>query len=86
MIFERPVRVGQAIAVRGQLPHVDASLDVKLEVWAKQLIGAYEAERHLVTESVFRHIAVDDSGRPRRVPDNPQYFVRDTPDKQKWSL
>ena len=80
IIFEGPVRVGQAIAVWGQLLHVgDSSLDVKLEVWAKQLLEAYEAERHLVTECVFRYIAVDDSGRPRRVPDNPHYFTRDTP-------
>ena len=78
VVFKRPVRVGQAIAVWGELHHVgDSSLDIKLEVWAKQLIVAHEAERHLVTESVFRYIAVDDLGRPRRVPDNPQYFSRD---------
>jgi len=60
-----------------------SSLDIKLEVWAKQLIVAHEAERHLVTESVFRYIAIDDLGTPRRVPDNPQYFSRDAPESQE---
>jgi acyl-CoA thioesterase YciA len=84
IIFERPVRVGRAIAVWGQLLHVDhSSLDVTLEVWAKQVIVAHEAERHPVTESVFRYITIDDLGTPRRVPDNPQYFSRDAPESQE---
>jgi acyl-CoA thioesterase YciA len=84
MVFERPVRVGQAIAVWAKLLRVGtSSLDIKLEVWAKELLVQYEAERHLVTESVFRYVAVDDLGKPRRVPDNPQYFTRDTPGREK---
>ena len=77
MVFERPIRVGEAICVHAELLHVgESSLDIKLEVWARQLIGAFEAEHQLVTEGVFRYIAIDDHGRPRKVPDNPQFFSR----------
>ena len=54
-------------------------MDIKLEVWARQLVGAYEADRQLVTEGIFRYVAVDDHGRPRRVPDNPHFFSRRVP-------
>ena len=67
------MRVGQAICVHAELLRVgNSSMDIKLEVWARQLLGTYQAERELVTEGVFRYVAVDDHGRPRRVPDNPQ--------------
>lgn len=75
MVFALPVRVGQAICVHAELLRVgNSSMDIKLEVWARQLLGTYQAERDLVTEGVFRYVAVDDHGRPRRVPDNPQFF------------
>ena len=78
MVFERPIQVGEAICVHAELLHVgNSSLDIKLEVWARQLVGIYEVDRDLVTEGVFRYIAIDDHGRPRRVPDNPQFFARD---------
>ena len=77
MVFAMPVRVGQAICVHAELLRVgDSSMDIKLEVWARHLLGVYQAERQLVTEGVFRYVAVDDQGRPRRVPDNPQFFSR----------
>jgi acyl-CoA thioesterase YciA len=77
MVFELPVRVGQAIGVYAELEHVgNSSMDIRLEVWARRLLGAYEADRQLVTEGVFRYVAVDDHGRPRRVPDNPEFFSR----------
>lgn len=75
MVFALPVRVGQAICVHAELLRVgNSSMDIKLEVWARQLLGTYQAARELVTEGVFRYVAVDDHGRPRRVPDNPQFF------------
>ena len=51
-------------------------MDIKLEVWARQLVGVYEAERELVTEGVFRYVALDEKGKPRKVPDNPHFFQR----------
>jgi acyl-CoA thioesterase YciA len=81
MVFERPVRVGQAVGVHAELLHVgNSSMDIRLEVWARRLLGAYEAEHQLMTEGVFRYVAVDEHGRPRRVEDNPRFFSRsDTP-------
>ncbi|NLW82651.1 MAG: acyl-CoA thioesterase [Desulfovibrionales bacterium] len=75
MVFQKPVRVGDTICVHAELLHVgNSSMDIKLEVWARQIIGAFEAERQLVTEGLFRYVAVDAQGKPRRVPDNPLYF------------
>jgi acyl-CoA thioesterase YciA len=80
MVFEMPIRVGEAICVHAELLKVgESSMDIKLEVWARQLVGAYEADRQLVTEGIFRYVAVDDHGRPRRVPDNPHFFSRRVP-------
>jgi len=77
MTFEKPVRMGDTICVHAELLHVgNSSMDIKLEVWARQLVGAYEAERQLVTEGVFRYVALDELGKPRRVPDNQLFFSR----------
>jgi len=77
MVFQKPVRVGDTICVHAELLHVgNSSMDIKLEVWARQLVGAYEAQRQLVTEGVFRYVAVDAQRKPRRVPDNPNFFSR----------
>ena len=77
MVFQKPVRVGDTICVHAELLHVgNSSMDIKLEVWARQLVGAYEAQRQLVTEGVFRYVAVDAQRKPRRVEDNPNFFSR----------
>ena len=77
MVFQKPIRVGDTICVHAELVHVgDSSMDIRLEVWARQLVGLYEAERQLVTEAVFRYVAVDDERKPRRVPANPDFFSR----------
>lgn len=78
MSFDKPVRVGDTICIHAELLRVgSSSMDIRLEVWARQLVDAYEAERQLVTEGVFRYVAVDENRRPRRVPDNPLFFTRD---------
>ena len=77
MAFKLTVHVGDTICLYAELLRVgNSSMDIKLEVWARQLFGEYKAESHLVTEGVFRYVAVDDHGRPCRVPDNPQIFKR----------
>ena len=78
MSFDKPVRMGDTICIHAELLRVgSSSMDIKLEVWARQLVGAYEAERQLVTEGVFRYVAVDENRRPRRVADNPLFFTRE---------
>ena len=77
MVFKLPVHVGDTISIHGALVRVgNSSMDICLEVWTKQLSGEFAAERHLVTEAIFRYVAVDDRGRPRRIPDNPHFFSR----------
>lgn len=77
MVFEKPVRVGDTICVYAELARVGrTSLDIKLEVWARQLVGAYEADRQLVTEGVFRYVALDEHGKPRVIEENPSFFTR----------
>ena len=34
------------------------------------------AERDHVAEATFRYVAIDAEGRPRPVPDNPEFFTR----------
>jgi len=74
MAFVRPVQVGDTICVYGSVIHIgNSSIDIKLEVWAKDPIEEFESQRNLVTEAVFRYVAIDKDRRPRRIPDNPQY-------------
>ena len=74
MTFLRPVLVGDTICVYANVLRIgNSSMDVKLEVWAKDLIEEFEEQRHIVTEGVFRYVAVDETGRPRPVPDNPRF-------------
>jgi acyl-CoA thioesterase YciA len=77
MVFKVPLHVGDTIAIYAALLRVGhSSMDIRLEVWAKPFPGVYVAQRHLVTEGIFRYVAVDDNGRPRKVPDNPEFFPR----------
>jgi len=77
MAFQLPVHVGDTIGVFADLLRVGkSSMDISLEVWAKQLFGEYKAKSHLVTEGIFRYVAIDDQGKPCRIPDNPQVFTR----------
>ena len=77
MVFKVPLHVGDTIAIYAELLQVgNSSMDIRLEVWAKPFPGVYVAQRHLVTEGIFRYVAVDDQGRPRKVPDNSEFLSR----------
>jgi acyl-CoA thioesterase YciA len=77
MVFQVPLHVGDTIAIYAELLQVgNSSIDIRLEVWAKPFPGEYVAERHLVTEGIFRYVAIDDQGRPRKVPDNSEFLSR----------
>jgi acyl-CoA thioesterase YciA len=74
MTFVRPVQVGDTICVYGSVIHIgNSSMDIKLEVWAKDPIEEFETQRRQVTEAVFRYVAIDRDRQPRRIPDNPQH-------------
>jgi acyl-CoA thioesterase YciA len=72
MTFLRPVHVGDTVCVYAKVVRIgNSSMDVKLEVWAKDLLEEFEEQRHIVTEGVFRYVAIDEEGNPRRIPDSP---------------
>jgi acyl-CoA thioesterase YciA len=74
MTFVRPVYVGDTICVYAKVMRIgNTSVDIRLEVWAKDLTEEFEAQRHLVTEGIFRYVAIDKEGRSRRIPDNPNF-------------
>ncbi len=74
MSFVRPVHVGDTLCVYARVMRIgNTSVDIGLEAWAKNLMDEFEARRHLVTEGVFRYVAIDEEGRPRRIPDNPRF-------------
>lgn len=74
MTFVRPVSVGDTICVYAKVMRIgNTSMDIKLEVWAKDLTEEFEEQRHLVTEGVFRYVSIDKEGHPRPIPDNPSF-------------
>jgi acyl-CoA thioesterase YciA len=76
MVFKLPVRVGDTIAIYAERLRVgNSSIDVRLEVWAKPLPGEFAAARDLVTEGIFRYVAIDHHGKPRKVPANSLFEV-----------
>ncbi len=73
MTFVRPVHVGDTICVYAKVMRIgNTSMDIKLEVWAKNLIEEFEGQRHIVTEGTFRYVSIDNERRPRPIPDNPR--------------
>jgi acyl-CoA thioesterase YciA len=77
MVFKVPLHVGDTIAIYAELLKVgNTSMDIRLEVWAKPFPGKYVSQIHLVTEGIFRYVAVDDQGRPRKIPDNTEFLSR----------
>ncbi len=82
MVFRMPVHVGDTIAIFAELLKVgNSSIDIRLEVWAKPFPGNYVADVNFVTEGVFRYVAIDGQGKPRRVPDNSKFFSRSSHSK-----
>ena len=74
MTFVRPVHVGDTICVYAKVVRIgNSSMDIKLEVWAKDLLEDFEEQRHIVTEGVFRYVSIDGEGRPRPIPDDPNF-------------
>lgn len=72
MTFVRPVRVGDTICVYAKVIKIgNTSMEIRLEVWAKDLTEEFESQRHIVTEGVFKYVAIDREGRSRPIPDNP---------------
>ena len=72
MTFVKPVRVGDTICVYAKVVKIgNTSMAIGLEVWAKDLTEAFERQRHIVTEGIFKYVAIDQDRRPKPIPGNP---------------
>ena len=67
MRFLRPVAIGDEISCYCSAEDVgETSVQVKIETWARGRRMGKTAEK--VTEGVFTFVAIDEDGRPRRLP------------------
>lgn len=67
MKFIRPVKVGDVLCIYVQLVRVGrSSMAMQIEAWV--LRNRQEA-REKVTEALFTFVAIDDTGKPRAVPE-----------------
>jgi len=65
MTFRKPVYVGDIVCLYADLIRIGTtSIAVHVEAWA---IRRNEMARRLVTEGNFTYVALDDTGRPRKV-------------------
>lgn len=77
VVFHSPVAVGQTICIYANLVRVGrSSMEIGLEVWARDLVHLCEPERAFVAEAVFHYVAVDAVGRPRAVPDASSFLAQ----------
>jgi acyl-CoA thioesterase YciA len=71
--FLQPVKVGDVVCVYTDITHTGrTSVRLGVETW---VLRRGQGERMKVTAAEFVLVAVDDNGRPRRLPDE----VQDTP-------
>lgn len=78
VVFRRPVSVGQTICIYAELTQIGrSSMTIQLQVWARDLVHRYQDDHEFVTEGTFHYVAVDHDGRPRPIPENPEFFTAD---------
>lgn len=64
--FMSPIRIGAAVCVHTRLLEIgSSSIRIGVEVWTQNPL---EHERRKVVDATFVYVAIDDSGRIRRVP------------------
>ena len=68
MKFLRPISVGDEVSCFCSMEEEgNASIKVKIETWTRSR-GGKDAEK--VTDGVFTFVAVDEDGKPRRLPED----------------
>lgn len=66
MKFIRPVKVGDVLCIYASTDRVgNSSMGIGLEAW---VLRNRHGAREKVTEATFTFVAIDDDGRPRKVP------------------
>ena len=69
MEFKRPVKVGDEVSLYGRLLAVGrTSMRIQVDAFRRARTGE---EREQVTTATFVYVALDDEGKPRRVPPLP---------------
>ena len=69
VVFHRPVAVGDTICAYAELLKVGrTSMDIRIEVWARDLVHQWEPDHDFVAQATFRYVAIDADGRPRAIP------------------
>lgn len=70
MTFHKPVSVGDAVCVYGEVVKTGrSSMKIHLEVWAKPLLeGHGDLNTYLVTEGMFIYVSIDDNKKPKLIP------------------
>ncbi len=72
MAFVKPVKMGDTVCVYANVAKLgNTSIEIKLEVWTKNLTEKFDNERHMVTEGLFKYVAIDAQGRPCPLPEKP---------------
>ncbi|MFM2485805.1 acyl-CoA thioester hydrolase YciA [Celerinatantimonas yamalensis] len=71
MTFLEPVQIGDVVCCYGSCSKVgNSSLTIQLEVWVKPVLRqSSPEERFCVTQATFTYVAIDDEGKPRRIPE-----------------
>ncbi|TNE38904.1 MAG: acyl-CoA thioesterase [Alphaproteobacteria bacterium] len=70
MTFHQPIKVGDVVSIYGEIAKVGrTSIHVKLTTIVERKMDAEEIK---VTEGTYIFVAIDDFGRPRPVPAEPQ--------------
>lgn len=66
MTFLKPVHIGDLVSCHVMLlKQGNSSMTISVEVWA---MPATQQECYLVTEGIFVFVAIDEQGKPRKVP------------------
>lgn len=66
VVFMSPIRVGADVCIYTRMLDIgSSSIRIAIEVWTR---NPNEPGRHKVVDAVFVYVAIDESGRIRRVP------------------
>jgi acyl-CoA thioesterase YciA len=69
MQFIRPVKVGDVLCIYVEITRIGrTSMGLQIEAW---VLRNRQTAREKVTEGLFTFVAIDETGKPRPVPDLP---------------
>lgn len=66
MVFTSPIRIGDTVSFYTHLLDIgSSSIKIAVEAWCQ---NTHSSEEHKVVDGTFVYVAIDDTGRIRRVP------------------